>query len=247
MAKVKETPAGDEIVEVVAEPEKVSPMTVEDEAAAMKQQVLYQFKQLLKMAETMGIKLEEIYEKPPVDVTKVVASAIPAPATEAGKLKPGTVLGTGVNASWVPWTKADLDPDDVVEFSPLPLPGIVYPFPDENGYQKIRLDINGLVVWFTCGVPNIVNRYFYNEYQDKLANWRALEDFKRNGPSYAPWGRKGPDGQNAWMYVPMAPSFGMNEDGRSLRPGGPTPLDPTSTIPSAVEVVVPPPAVTETK
>ncbi len=183
MATKKETPAGDEIVETVAEPEKVSPMTVEDEAAAMKQQVLYQFKQLLKMAETMGIKLEEIYERPPTEVTKVVASALPAPEAAAPvKLKPGTVLGTGVNASWVPWTKNDLDPDDLVEFSPLPIPGIVYPFPDENGYQKIRLDINGLVVWFTCGTPNIVNRYFYNEYVDKLANWRAIENFKRNGP-----------------------------------------------------------------
>lgn len=243
MAKEKETP--DASVQAEEVQEKVSPMTIEDEQAAMKQQVLYQFKQLLKMAETMGIKLEEIYEKPPVDVTKIVATAVPEPAPQ-GRLKPGTVLGTGINASWVQWTKADLDPEDLVEFSPLPIPGVVYPFSDENGYQKIRLDVNGLVCWLTCGVPNKVNRFFWNVYNDKLVAWRALEDFKRNGPEYAPWGRKGPDGQNAWMYTPMAASFGMTDDGRSLRIGGPTPLDPTPTEPATSEVITPP-VETETK
>lgn len=219
-----------------------------DEAAAMKEQVAYQLAQLLKSAEKLGVTLEDLYPKPPTAVNVVEAPASTVPATGAdgtitingqtfkitpsstnvpaptGKPKPGQYLPGG---AWVQWTKADLDPEDVVTFVPLPIPGMVYPFADENGYQKIKLDINGLVCWLTCGTENKVNRFFYNVYEAALANHRQLEAFKRNGPEYAPWGTRGPDGRPAWQFTPMAASFGMNIDGHSLRIGGPTPLDIT--------------------
>lgn len=255
--KTKKAPA--EVTETIA-PEDNSPVTAEDEAAAMKEQVAYQLAQLLKMADKMGIKLDEVFPKPPSAVTTVteapsaeaianIAAQAAVAATRAmgpqqaqpqltpdGKLKPGQALPGG---AWVQWKKDDLDPEDVVTFVPLPIPGMVYPFADELGYQKIKLDINGLVCWLTCGVENTINRFFYNVYEAGLANHRELEAFKRNGPAYAPWGTRGPDGRPAWQYTPMAPSFGMNVDGHSLRIGGPTPLDMT---PSEIAAAPAPPA-----
>lgn len=219
----------------------------EDEAAAMKEQVAYQLAQLLKMADKMGIKLDEVFEKPPVETTVVqenpstqeivniaAQAAVAAmrgsnpnqPGLPPGPLKPGQALPGG---GWVQWKKSDLDQTKTKTFVPLPIPGMVYPFADENGLQKIRLDVNGLVCWLTCGVENTINEMFYSVYEAALNGHRELEAFKRNGPSYAPWGTRGPDGRPAWQYTPMAASFGMNIDGHSLRVGGPTPLDMTPT------------------
>ena len=234
---------------VVAEApaENISEVTNSDETASMKEQVAYQLATILKMAEKMGINLEEVFPKPPAavnvvegtsnaDIAAIAAQAAIAamkatspavPALKPGeKLKPGQALPGG---GWVQWTKGDLNPEDTITFVPLPIPGMVYPFADDNGYQKIKLDINGLVCWLTCGVENTVNRFFYNVYEAALAGHRQLEKFKREGPEWAPWGKYGPDGRQAWQFIPMAASFGMNEDGRSLRVGGPTPLDITPT------------------
>lgn len=221
MATKKKAPVTAEVVESNSQ-------TAESEAAAMKDQVAYQLATLLKMAEKLEINLDEIYPRPPAVTTTVVQSSgvpvplpIPAPT---GKPKPGQYLPGG---AWVQWTKADLDPEETVTFVPLPIPGIVYPFTDENGYQKIKLDVNGLVCWLTVGVENTINRFFYNVYEAALNGHRELEKFKREGPEYAPWGKKGPDGRQAWQFIPMAATFGMTDDGRSLRVGGPTPLDLT--------------------
>ena len=238
------------VAEAPAENSSVATMANDAEVVEMKKQVAYQLAQLLKMAEKLDLDLTTVFPQPPAEITKVEAAAntvaptgadgtitingqvfkitpqstsVPAPS---GKPKPGQYLPGG---AWVQWTKNDLDPEDTVTFVPLPIPGMVYPFTDENGYQKIKLDINGLICWLTCGAENTVNRYFYNFYVAALANHRELEAFKRNGPDYAPWGQKGPDGRNAWQYTPMAASFGMNIDGHSLRVGGPTPLDVTPT------------------
>lgn len=234
----------------VAENSSVATIATNDEAAAMKEQVAYQLAQMVQLAQKMGVDLTTVFPTPPSEINKVESTAGASQATGAdgtitingqtfkitpastnvpapsGKPKPGQYLPGG---AWVQWTKADLDPEDTVTFVPLPIPGMVYPFPDENGYQKIKLDINGLVCWLTCGMENTVNRYFYNFYEAGLANHRQLEAFKRNGPDYAPWGKTGPDGRPAWVYTPMAASFGMTNDGHSLRIGGPTPLDLTPT------------------
>jgi len=239
MATKKKAPITDEVVEN-------NSTSAEDEATAMKEQVAYQLAQLLKMAEKMGVDLTEVFPKPPKEVTVVQESpstqdivtiaaqaavaamkgVAPAGSQPGQPYKPGQALPGG---GWIQWKKTDLNPEDTVTFVPLPIPGMVYPFADENGYQKIRLDINGLECWLTVGLEQTINRFFYNVYEAGLAGHRELEAFKRNGPAYAPWGLKGPDGRPAWQYTPMAASFGMNIDGRSLRVGGPTPLDMTPT------------------
>src|SRR6266853_631705 len=45
--------------------------TTENEAAVMKEQVAYQLAQLLKMAEKMGVNLEEVFPRPPKETTVV--------------------------------------------------------------------------------------------------------------------------------------------------------------------------------
>lgn len=241
MARPKKAPA---TAEAVVENNS---QNAEDEAAAMKEQVAYQLAQLLKMADKLNMNLDEIFERPPVATTVVTE----APTTQeivniaaqaavaamkgvnpnqqqvpAGPLKPGQALPGG---AWVQWKKSDLEGSGTHTFVPLPVPGMVYPFQDENGLQKIRLDVNGLVCWLTCGVENTVHDMFYSVYEAALAGHRELEAFKKNGPAYAPWGTVGPDGRPAWQYTPQAASFGMNVDGHSLRVGGPTPLDMTPT------------------
>lgn len=236
---VAETPA------LAAENASVS----NDEIAAMKEQVAYQLAQLLKTAEKLGVNLKEVFPTPPAvsgAVLEAPANAVPASGSNAtimidGKSYNVTPVSTSVPApvgppkagqylpggAWVQWTKNDLNPEDTVTFVPLPIPGMVYPWTDDNGYQKIKLDINGLVCWLTVGAENTINRFFYHVYAAALANHRELEAFKRNGPVAAPWGLTGPDGRRAWQYIPMAATFGMNVDGHSLRVGGPTPLDLT--------------------
>lgn len=207
-----------------------------NEVSAMQAQIAYQLKELFKLAEKQGVKLEDIFDKPPAAVTAVVQGSTPVvPIAAPEKIKPGTPImgadGKPTGAS-VPWTKEDLDHEDMVEFVPMPIPGLVYPFMDENGYQKIRLDVNNLVCWLTCGIPNKVHRFFWNVYNDSLTLYRETERFKRSGPSFAPWGAKGPDGGPAWLYVPQAATFGMDDRGHSLRVGGPTPLDLTEPTPA---------------
>jgi hypothetical protein len=210
--------------------------TPDNEVGAMQAQIAYQMRELFKLAEKQGIKLEDIFEKPPTTVTTVLqGTAVAVPVAVDVKQKPGTYIvdqqGKPTGAT-IPWTKQDLDPEDTVEFVPIPVPGLVYPFMDENGYQKIRLDVNNLVCWLTCGVPNKVNRFFWNVYDNSLQGYRELERFKRNGPAWAPWGARGPDGGPAWLYVPQAATFGMDDRGHSLRIGGPTPLDLTEVQPA---------------
>lgn len=227
-----------------AAPQKDS-MSQEEEIAAMQEQFKFQLKALLKSAAAAGVDIKDIYEPPPVANTVVLdAAQLIEAIKEAAKSGSNVVsnptlkdLGAPVNApnlkpgqlipgtqNWRPWTKQDLDPEDMVEFVPLPVPSLLYPMVDDLGRQKIRLDINNLGVWFTVGEVTRVNRFYWNPYNDAYLQWKELENFKRFGPIGAPWGN-GEPGNPAWKYIPFAPSFGMTEEGRSLRIGPPTALD----------------------
>jgi hypothetical protein len=210
---------------VEANPVEVTPtevVAVEDENAAMQEQIKYQLVQLLKLAQKAGLDLEELYPTPPKEDTVVLELEEEetvdsyAARPHGGRLQPGTVLAGG---NWVPWRKEDLDQSNKVEFVPAPVPSLVFPMTDEDGRQKIRLDVNDLVCWLTVGVSNHVNRFFYNAYMDAYNSWKELEYFKRHGPEYAPWGRTGPDGRPAWHFEPFALTAGMDIDGRYLVAG----------------------------
>lgn len=216
----------DHPVEAEKAPETVVAVEpAEDENVTMQEQLKYQLTAMIRMAKKMGIDLDEIYETPPKETTVVLEQATEDVPVEAivdsvghkpvvsDRPKPGTVLPGG---NWIPWRKDDLNPEDQVEFVPQPVPGLVFPMLDEEGHQKILLDVNDLKCWLTVGVPNKVNRYFKNVYDNCYDAWRELENFKRNGPIVAPWGRFGPDGRPAWHYEPMALTFGMDIDGRYL-------------------------------
>src|SRR5260370_38745856 len=95
----------------------------------------------------------------------------PVAQTES-RIPPGTGLGC-TRGNWIPWRKEDLDPTDTVTFTPMPVPSITFPFTDENGYQKIKLDVNDLICWLTCGIPNTINRYFYNAYKNAYDEWKT--------------------------------------------------------------------------
>ena len=198
-----------------------------DENAAMQAQIKYQLAALIKMAEKAGINPFEGFETPPTEDTVVVHSQ---PEQEQpprpSRPKPGSLLGnpSDRNVGWVPWRKDDLDPEDTVEFVPQPIPSLVFPMTDEEGRQKIRLDVQDLVCWLTVGVPNKVNKFFYNAYQDAYSTWKELEAFKRRGPNVAPWGARGPDGRPSWHYEPFALSFGLDDDGHYVTPHRPGPL-----------------------
>lgn len=195
----------------------------QDENEIMGQQIKYQLAALMKMAQRMGIDLDELYETPPKETTVVLEEATSdVPIEEVvdsvgqkpdHRPQPGTVLPGG---NWIPWRKEDLNPEDTVEFVPQPIPTITFPMLDEEGHQKILLDVNDLKCWLTVGVPNRVNRFFKNAYDNAYQAWKELESFKRNGPEAAPWGRTGPDGRPAWHYEPMALTFGLDIDGRYL-------------------------------
>lgn len=227
-----------------------SSMSEAEERAAMQEQFKFQLKTLLKSASSMGIDLTEIYEKPPAETTvtlnasdllnairglstnnsnlggpskNVPLDALGQPiAVSDAKLKPGQLIPGTQN--WQPWSRNDLDPEAMTRFVPLPIPSLVYPFVDGEGRQKIKLDVNNLVQWLTVGEENNVNTYFYNVYKNAYDQWKELENFKRRGPMGAPWGVKD-DGNPAWSFTPFAPSFGMTEEGRSIRNGPPTVLD----------------------
>jgi hypothetical protein len=235
MTTKKNTPAS-----TPAEPEADS-LSIEEQKAVMQEQFKFQLKALLKSAEAMGVNLSEVYEKPPVNITvvydssaqtakiqqpgdKVPLDALGGPAANApAQLKPGQIIPG--SQTWRPWSRNDLDPTATISFVPLPVPSLVFPFMDDEGRQKIRLDVNDLICWLTCGVENTINKFFYNVYENAYNQWKELEYFKRHGPAFAPWGAKGLNGEPAWQFTPLAPSFGMSEEGRSLRIGPPTILD----------------------
>jgi hypothetical protein len=141
-----------------------------------------------------------------------------------GRMKPGQIIPGTQN--FVPWSMNDLDPENVVTFSPLPIPSLIWPLIDVHGRQKIKLDKNGLVQWLTVGETCTINQYFYDQYEDAYKQWMEVEKFKRTGPvgPNVPWGLKD-DGTPAWSFTPFAASYGMTEEGRSLRVGPPTALD----------------------
>src|SRR5712692_6613765 len=170
------------VVAPVAIVEKHS-MTAEEELAAMKEQVKLNMVNLLKMAKQLGVDLEEIYEKPPVENTVIEAAKAAAtvaiektieimtksgrnitladlggPAANVSKdYRPGEALPGG---AWRPWTVRDLDPNATTTFVPAPVPSLVYPVTDAEGRQKIKIDINDLVCWMTVGEQQTVNTMF---------------------------------------------------------------------------------------
>lgn len=212
-----------------------------EELRAMQQQNQYQAVMFMKMMEKFGTNEPP---RPPKEDTVVLQQANPQdehvvdqfgqelvvpqqvePQTP-GKPRPGSLTGRigERNVGWVPWRKDDLNPDDAIDFVPAPVPTLVFPMTDEEGRQKIRLDVNDLVCWLTVGVPNRVNKFFKNAYDNAFDTWRELENFKRKGPAVAPWGAVGPDGRPSWYYDPMTLSFGMDDDGHAITPFRSNPL-----------------------
>lgn len=219
-------------------PEKVEAVVDAMETAAMQEQIRYQLVQLLKLAQNLGVdlsdtvltpdnvgrvaqeKLRDLYPTPPSDTVHYFDNESPEAQAAERRRKPGELTAPGApNTGWIPWTKADLDAADLVEFVPLPVPSIIYPIPDENGHQKIFLDVNDLKCALTVGVPNRVNRFFYNAYMNAYDTWRELESFKRQGPAWAPWGATDPQGRRTWHFDASAVSFGMDDEGRYLAQG----------------------------
>lgn len=213
-----------------------------EELKAMQEQNRYQTAMFMKVAEKMGLTDPP---RPPKEDTLVLQVAGPedldvtdqfgnqlvqVPSTpqpqQSSKPKPGTLLGNpgDRNVSWIPWRKEDLADDEKVDFVPAPVPTLVFPMTDEEGRQKIRLDVNDLVCWLTVGVPNHVSKYFKNAYDNAFDTWRENENFKRKGPAVAPWGSQGPDGRPSWYYDPMTISFGMDDDGHAITPFRSNPL-----------------------
>lgn len=211
-----------------------------EELKAMQEQNRYQTAMFMKVIEKMGLSDPP---RPPKEDTVVLQPADPqdeyvvdqfgqdlvvpqAKQEDSGKPSPGSLTGRpgDRNVGWIPWRKEDLNPDDSIDFVPAPVPTLVFPMTDEEGRQKIRLDVNDLVCWLTVGVPNRVNKFFKNAYDNGFDTWRELENFKRKGPSVAPWGQVGPDGRPSWYYDPMTISFGMDDDGHAITPFRSNPL-----------------------
>lgn len=145
-------------------------------------------------------------------LAKLMAQARPQ------ELKPGgAIFDENGRAQYIkPWTRNDLQTSKRIKFIPRPIPTMVYPLHDMYGLQKIKLDVNGLVCWLTCGVENEVYEFFYNAYLDGEKSYSELERFKAHGPDAAPWGAVGPDGRPAWRFTPQALTFGMDPDGKYL-------------------------------
>lgn len=194
-----------------------------EELETMRQQNEYQMAMFQKLLARADI---DEPTRPPKEDTLIVESNEDTSRVNSGRPRPGSLLGDQYdrNVGWVPWRKDDLNGEDMVDFVPAPVPSVVFPMSDEEGRQKIRLDVNDLVCWLTVGVPNHVNRFFYNAYIDAYNSWRELENFKRKGPAVAPWGSTGPDGRPSWYFEPMALSFGMDENGHAVTPFRSNPL-----------------------
>lgn len=131
-------------------------------------------------------------------------------ARELG-LKPGQLIPGTQN--WLPWRISDLDPNDTVQFVPQSVRSIHFPLLSSSGKELLMVDVNGLQALYEVGTLTTTNRFFYNVYLNALDTEIALEEFKRGGPIDTPWFSE------HWQYVPRAPTFGMDIDGRYLRPG----------------------------
>lgn len=131
-------------------------------------------------------------------------------------LKPGQLIpGT---TQWIPWRVEDLDPKDTVQFVPQYVASIGYNgVISSRGNPVLMVDVNNLKALYEVGVLTTTNRFFYNAYVNALDNAIALEEFKRSGPKDSPWAFGYEDGRTGWHYIPMAPSFGMDINGRYLR------------------------------
>jgi hypothetical protein len=138
-------------------------------------------------------------------------------ARELG-LKPGQLIpGT---QSWVPWIYEDLNQEDRVTFVPQMVASIYAPGrTGPNGNPVLAVDVNNLKCLMEVGVPNTINRFFYNVYENALDNAIALEALKRGGRENAPWDF------DHWVYIPQALTFGVDLDGRYLKSSGYYELD----------------------
>lgn len=238
---------------IPATPVETVPAIVDDlSEERMQEQIKENLKSLLKLAAKRGISLEDLFETPPGEVTKVEDPVeVDAPVdAELGievdwdvnrgevplskkkqkklaklmaqakpqELRPGgAIFDKDGRAQYIkPWTRNDLVYSKRIKFIPRPIPTMVYPLHDVYGLQKIKLDVNGLTCWLTCGVENEVYDFFYNAYLDGEKAYSELERFKAHGPEAAPWGMVGPDGRPAWRFTPQAATFGMDPDGKYL-------------------------------
>lgn len=122
--------------------------------------------------------------------------------------KPGQTLPNG---NWLAWEISDLDPTDTVQFVPQSVRSIHFPLLSGNGKEMLMLDVNGLQALYEVGTLTTTNRFFYNIYLNALDTEIGLEAFKRSGND-SPLA-------DHWQYVPRAPTFGLDIDGRYLRPG----------------------------
>lgn len=125
-------------------------------------------------------------------------------------LKPGQVIpGT---ASYVPWIKEDLDPNDTVTFVAQDVLGTQGGMEYAENQKGFKLDVNGLTCFIRVNELNTINRFFYSRYESMLYGNIQLEEFKRHGPK-----RPMPWGGNDWTYLPYAASFAMDMDGKSIK------------------------------
>lgn len=129
----------------------------------------------------------------------------------AAGLKPGQAYAGG----WVSWKVEDLDPKDTVSFVPREIQGQRYQ--DVDGEKYLYLTVNGLMCVLHLNEINTINRFFYNAYLDNFNGAKALEEFKRKGPSPAMWDQGGPLGGNTWYYEGEAHGGWMDQDGKYLR------------------------------
>jgi hypothetical protein len=137
--------------------------------------------------------------------------------------RPGAPLPGNSDAD-VPWTKGDLDPEDVYSFVPMPVPGLVHPLLDEDGRPKIFLTVNGLTACLTVGVLNEkIPGMWYWAYKNAEDLWRLSDDYRQHGPKSAPWVGQGPGGKSTWYWEREAPSAWIDLDGRYYTAGAPMP------------------------
>lgn len=194
----------------------------DEQRTAMIAQGVEQFANAAAKLKELGFDIKAMFPAPPDATTVEEDVPVPAdiivgpeevePAPVTAGAMPGSKVGDGPGATWIPWSINHLNKDDVVSVWPEPIPGLLYPAYDKQGRQKLCVDVNGLRCWMTVGVPQQINRFFFNAYQNALDMWHEAEQFKREGPPGASWGDK--DGNNTWRVTDGAPSFGMDIDGR---------------------------------
>jgi hypothetical protein len=196
-----------------------------DELRKMQESVKQNIYDLIKMAEKTGLSLKEIFPQPPAADQAIQESdpgeQINSPLNPISKTqyKPGEVIGdaTRMNSQWKPWTMADIQDGPRIPLVPLPVPGLVWPVPDELGRQKIRLCNAELTCWLTVGELQEVPTFFSWIYDEALNQYKQAEEYKRVGPESAPWGViNGETGRRAWFHQPTAATFGMDIDGNPL-------------------------------